>query len=186
MSSSVEASNGGQSRRSVPSRLGALVAPEERLLLLSAGGAVNDDAMRALASDGVDWPRFVGLAQFERAVTVVYPRLRAVAADTVPSDVLEQMRRLAMVSNFAMLHLEGRMRESLRALEAADVRVMLLKGAALAQGAYAGFRHRPMSDLDVLVDPSNAHLARRLMLGAGWSDVVGGIPAHVYDRHHHL
>jgi hypothetical protein len=187
MSGSVGVRDGAQAPTgAVRSRLDAVVAPEERLLLLSAGGVANDDAMRSLASDGVDWQRFVGLAQFERAVPVVYPRLRAVAADTVPDEVLEQMRRLAMVSDFAMLHLEGRMRESLRALEAADVRVMLLKGAALAQSAYSGFRQRPMSDLDVLVDPSNAHLTRRLMLGAGWCDIVGGIPAHVYERHHHL
>ena len=157
-----------------------------RVLLLSAGGPSNDDAIRSLAEQGVDWQRFLGLAQLERAVPVVYPRLRATVADSIPAHVLEDMRRLAMVSEFAMLHLEARMRESLRALEAADVRVMLLKGAALAQTAYKGFRQRPMSDLDVLVDPSNAHLARRVMLGTGWRDQVGGIPAHVYERHHHL
>ena len=61
-----------------------------------------------------------------------------------------------------MLHLESRMRESLRALETANVRALLLKGAALAHTAYAGVRERPMSDLDVLVDPSNAQLARRI------------------------
>ena len=96
------------------------------------------------------------------------------------------MRRLALVSDFAMLHLDARLRESLRVLNGAGVRVMLLKGAALAHTAYDGIRQRPMSDLDLLVDPSNAHLARRAMLGAGWREIVGGIPDAVYDRHHHL
>lgn len=63
---------------------------------------------------------------------------------------------------------------------------MLLKGAALAHTAYSGVRQRPMSDLDVLVDPRNAQLARRVMLSAGWREIVGGIPESVYDRHHHL
>ena len=162
------------------------IAAEERLLLLTAGSGENDAAIRELAGGDVDWQRFLALAQVERAVPVVYPRLRALVADVMPGAVLDQMRRLALVSDFAMLHLESRLNESLRALEPEHVRVMLLKGAALANSAYSGVRQRPMSDLDILVDPSNARLARRLMLANGWRDIVGGIPEHVYERHHHL
>jgi hypothetical protein len=96
------------------------------------------------------------------------------------------MRRLALVSDFAMLHLDARLRESLRVLQAAGVRVMLLKGAALAQTAYGGIRKRPMSDIDVLVDSGNARIARRVMLDTSWREIVGGIPDEAYERHHHL
>jgi hypothetical protein len=166
-------------------RLPAIPADEE-LLLLTAGGAANDADIWRVARCGIDWRRFLGLAQLERAVPVIYPRLREIAGDTIPAEVLDQMRRLAFVSDFAMLHLDARLRESLRALHGAGVRVMLLKGAALAHTTYAGIRQRPMSDIDVLVDPSNAHLARRVMLGTGWCEIVGGISEAVYDRHHHL
>ena len=169
-----------------PSGLGGLVSAEELILLLTAGGAANDDAIRESLRAEVDWHRFLALAQLERAVPVVYARLRALAGDLVPADSLEQMRRLALVSDFAMLHLEARLRESLRALDAANVRVMLLKGAALAHMAYGGVRQRPMSDIDLLVDPSNATLAQRVLLGNGWRDLDGGVPASVYERHHHL
>jgi len=162
------------------------IPPEEELLLLTAGGPANDAAIRGIARASVDWQRFLGLAQLERAVPVIYPRLRHLAGDAVQADVLEQMRRLALVSDFAMLHLDSRLGESLRTLLNAGIRVMLLKGAALAHTAYAGIRQRPMSDIDLLVDPSNAHLARRLMLESGWREIVGGIPDAVYDRHHHL
>lgn len=161
------------------------IPAEERLLLLSAGGPANDAAIRELARGGVDWHRFVRLAQLERAVPVVHARLRNVVHDAVPADTLEQMRRLALISDFAMLQLESRLHEILRVLEKASVRVMLLKGAALSQTAYAGVRQRPMSDLDVLVDPGNAHLAQRLMLEKGWREVDAGIPMHAYHRHHH-
>ena len=161
------------------------IPAEQRLLLLSAGGPGNDAAIRELARDGLDWNRFVRLAQFERAVSVVHARLRHVVQDAVPADTLEQMRRLALISDFAMLQLESRLHEVLRVLENARVRVMLLKGAALSLTAYAGLRQRPMSDLDVLVDPGNAGLAQRLMLEKGWREIDGGIPMHVYHRHHH-
>jgi hypothetical protein len=162
------------------------IAAEERLLLLTAGGAQNDSAIRDVASRVADWQRFMALAQLERAVPVVYPRLRAIVNDLVPAEQLDQMRRLAMVSDFAMLNLESRLRESVRALVAANVRVMLLKGAALAYTAYSGIRQRPMSDVDLLVDPASAPAARQILLATGWRDIVGGIPDHVYERHHHL
>jgi hypothetical protein len=170
-----------QSLRRLPA-----VRAEEELLLLTAGSVANDEAIRGAAHGSIDWQRLLGLAQFERAVPVIFPRLRALAGDGIPATVLDHMRRLAMVSDFAMLHLETRLRESLRVLHGAGVRVMLLKGAALAHTAYSGVRQRPMSDLDVLVDASNARLARRVMLSAGWRAVVGGIPEGAYDRHHHL
>jgi hypothetical protein len=166
-------------------RLPAIPA-EEELLLLTAGGAVNDAAVASVARGGIDWRRFLGLAQLERAVPVIYPRLRDIAGGVIPPDVLDQMRRLALVSDFAMLNLDSRLRESLRALEAAGVRVMLLKGAALAQTAYGGIRKRPMSDIDVLVDSGKARIARRVMLETSWREIVGGIPDEVYERHHHL
>jgi hypothetical protein len=162
------------------------IPAEEELLLLTAGGAANDAAIASVARSGIDWRRFLGLAQMERAVPVIYPRLRDLAGGVIPPEVLDQMRRLALVSDFAMLHLDTRLRESLRALQAAGVRVMLLKGAALAQTAYGGIRKRPMSDIDMLVDSSNARIARRVMLDTNWREIVGGIPDDVYDRHHHL
>jgi len=164
----------------------ALLGAEEELLLFTAGGVDNDEAIRVAARGTIDWSRFLGLAQVERAVPVMFPRLRALVPDAIPAPVFDQMRRLAMVSDFAMLNLETRLRESLAALHAAKVRVMLLKGAALAHTAYSNVRQRPMSDVDILVDASNTRLARRVMLAAGWCDIVGGIPDTVYDRHHHL
>jgi len=169
-----------------PARRLPAVPAEEELLLLTAGGAGNDPAVAALARGEIDWQRLLGLAQVERAVPVIYPRLRTLAGDIIPPEVLEQMRRLALVSDFAMLHLDSRLRESLGALHGAGIRVLLLKGAALAHTVYAGVRQRPMSDIDLLVDSSSAHVARRVMLDTGWREIVGGIPDAAYEHHHHL
>ena len=139
------------------------IPPEERLLRLTASVAARDDAIRAMAASVVDWTRFLALAQLERAVSVTYVPLHRVAADLVPPDVLDRMRRLALVTDFAMLHLDSRLRESLSALQRAGVRVMLLKGAALAYSVYGDVRKRPMSDIDLLVDQGSAENARRAM-----------------------
>lgn len=188
MNAAAKAHPGAGVEPPAPSRRRRLreVAPELELLLLTAGGAANDDTIRSIAGEPIDWQRFLGFAQLERAVPVVYPRLRDVTGDVMPAAALDQMRRSAMVSDFAMSYLESRLRDSLAVLHGAGIRVMLLKGAALAHTVYPGVRQRPMSDLDLLVDPSNAQLARRVLLSAGWREIVGGIPDSVYDRHHHL
>lgn len=161
------------------------IPPEERLLLLTASVAARDEAIRAMAAGVVDWTRFLALAQLERAVSVTYAPLQRVAADLVPPDVLDRMRRLALVTDFAMLHLDSRLRESLSALQRAGVRVMLLKGAALAYSVYGDVRKRPMSDIDLLVDQGSAENARRAMLSIGWRELSGGVADSTYERHHH-
>jgi hypothetical protein len=169
-------------RRILPSGL----FPEEALLLLTAHDPPNETAMRAIVEQVVDWPRFTALAQVERAMGTVHAPLLALSSPRVPREILDQMRRLAWISDFLMLHLESRLGESVRALEAANVPVMLLKGAALARTAYARAVDRPMSDIDVLVEPANARLARRILLTAGWREIVGGVADSAYDQHHHL
>ena len=158
---------------------------EERLLLRTAAVTESDDAIRAAAADVVDWTRFLGLAQIERAIAVIHPRLRSIAADLVPSQVLDHMRRVALVSDFAMLHLESRLRESLDGLERANVRVMLLKGAGLAYSVYGDVRKRPMSDIDILVEPAAAQTTRRALLDVGWCELSGGVSNLVYEQHQH-
>ena len=158
---------------------------EERLLLRTAAVTGSDDGIRAAVAEVVDWNRFHGLAQVERAIAVIHPRLRSIAADLIPSQVLDQMRRVALVSDFAMLHLESRLRESLDGLERANVRVMLLKGAGLAYSVYGDVRKRPMSDIDILVDPSAAQTTRRVLLDVGWCELSGGVSNLVYDQHQH-
>jgi len=154
--------------------------------MLTANDAVDENALRAAGNEIVDWHRLLRLSQNERAVSVVYSRLRSGLAHLVPSDVLDQMRRNALVSDFAMLHLETRLRDSLAALAQTQTRVMLLKGAALAYSVYGDVRARPMSDIDMLVDANDAEKARRAMLQTGWHEVAGGVPDSLYEQHQHL
>jgi putative nucleotidyltransferase-like protein len=161
------------------------MSAETQFLMLMAPGKANKDIVRAAATGPLDWDRVLRLARAEHAVALIYPMLRSVAPDVVPAGVLEQMRQLALVSDFALLQLESRLRASLAVLSRARLRVMLLKGAALAYSVYGDIRMRPMSDVDILVDPSDAEAARREMLNVGWCEIPGSAPDRVYEHHHH-
>jgi hypothetical protein len=96
------------------------------------------------------------LAERERAVPVLWRRLRDVGPDAVPSDAAAQLQRQAMVSEFTMGHLEHRLRDTLAVLSGAGVDAILLKGAALAHTVYPSFVERPMGDVDLLIDQRHA------------------------------
>jgi hypothetical protein len=92
------------------------------------------------------------------------------------------MAPLAQVTTFRMMFLEQRLLEALDVLAEERIRVVLLKGAALAPTAYAAFAERPMSDLDLLIHPKDTLAALRALCSAGWQLPDKGD----YSDHHHL
>ncbi len=162
----------------------AVLSPEARLVLLSAGEG-TDDEMRALLSRPLEWGKVLWLAEQERATARFGERLQRIGASP-PAEVAAALQAMAMVSDFRMLHLRQRLQDTVRVLSAAGIEVVLLKGAALAEVAYASFADRPMHDVDVLVAPGRAEEARRLLLDAGWTGDVDARTALMYEHHHHL
>jgi len=176
------------------------LSPEAELLLLTAGsapvaaaeGAGASDArgarrMRELLRGELDWEKLGWLAERERAAPVLWGELQAI--EGVPGKLPPQashLQRLAMVSEFRMLHLEQRLADSLEALSDAGIDVMLLKGAALALTVYGSFVRRPMIDVDVLVREDEALRARDVLLEDGWMSTETEEFESFYRRHHHL
>ena len=72
---------------------------------------------------------------------------------------------------------------TIRALRAADVEVVALKGAALAFFHYPDSALRPMGDLDLLLrDPRDLERATAALLGAGWTALFDTPRHRVFAR----
>jgi len=165
-----------------------MLSSEAQVLLLSAGGALNDAALHQRLAERLDWEKLGWLAERERAAPVLRDRLQALMGGRLPSEAAH-LERLAMVSEFRMQHLEQRMLESLDALARAPgggMEVMLLKGAALAVTRYGSFARRPMSDLDLMVRGGAAQEARDALLRAGWMKSGLEQLEEFFADHHHL
>ena len=176
------------------------LSPEAELLLLTAGSApvaATDGAravnplrvrrIRELLHGELDWEKLGWLAERERAAPVLWGQLQAI--ESVPGKLPPQaahLQRLAMVSEFRMMHLEQRLARSLEALSDAEIDVMLLKGAALALTVYGSFVRRPMIDVDVLVHEDEALRAREVLVGEGWVSTEMEEFESFYRRHQHL
>ena len=132
----------------------ASLSPEAQLLLLTAGGEKNDQAIRALARAAARLGEARrGSSEQERATPVLWRRVSAIAS--LPEEA-QPLHRMSMVSEFRMSHLESRLLSALDTLAEAEIEPVLLKGAALALTVYGSFVARPMSDVDLLVPRDDA------------------------------
>jgi hypothetical protein len=165
--------------------MASLLPPEHRLVLLTAGGARNDAAIRELLERELDWGRVNIIARRERAWPVIWPQLARLGAARIPESIESAIQRLAMVYDFRLTYLESRLWDTLSTFERHGIEVMLLKGSALAVSIYPSFRERPMGDVDILVHPGAAERAWRLAQNAGWRWPADDFPLHMYERHHH-
>jgi len=135
---------------------------KERLLLVAAIGDPGDaeEAYRR-------WRATVDLQELEGASIRVLPLLaaRAEAADDHP--VNSQVAKVVRFSWLKSQLLVTRLLPSIQALVAADIPVMLTKGAAVVHHTHGKLHLRPMNDLDVAVPRGRAGPAASLLVRRG-------------------
>jgi hypothetical protein len=162
------------------------LSSECRIVFLAASGVRGDDELRRVLAEPVDWDRVMALVMLNKAAAALDGALTRIAATNVPAAPREQLRRQRMVGDFHMLYLRGRLQETLVALHAGSVDVLLLKGAALGVSVYAAVTERPMADIDLLVRHSDRDAATAALLDVGW--IADEDPSRVdfYREHHHM
>ncbi|MBP1804830.1 nucleotidyltransferase family protein [Rubellimicrobium aerolatum] len=141
---------------------------------MASGDALADDLLAAGLRGPCCWPpeadpgRVVSRALFHGVAGLLAGRLSG-----WPPEATAALRRTALAqSMWEMRH--GRvLADLLAALDAAGVRVLLLKGTALAYDLYDPPAQRPRGDSDLLVPPENLDAARAVLEAQGF--------AHYYD-----
>ncbi len=161
------------------------IGAEARLVFLCAGSCSNDAEIARIAASAVRWGLVTRLAVAVRAVPVVARRVRGALGGRLP-EAAADMGRLAMVEEFELQRMDERLEESIAAFEAAGIRTVLLKGAALARSVYESIVERPMLDLDVLVPAAEIEAAREAALSSGWVWKHDRRYAPFFSTHHHL
>lgn len=86
---------------------------------------------------------------------------------TIPLDIENSLRSAALAVAARQLHWHGELEHTLTVLNAANIPVMLLKGAALNLTVYPRADLRPLADLDLLVPAEHAVAARLALVAAG-------------------
>jgi hypothetical protein len=112
----------------------------------------------------IDLDDYFGHATF-RLLPLMFQRLHAMQ---VTDPVLAILRGVYRKSWCEMQALRFAMKPVLAALEGAGIETMLIKGAVLQIAYYRNEAVRPMSDLDIVVRPTQAEAATLLLESIGW------------------
>ncbi len=165
-----------------PTRARTLLSPSPRVMVAAAATDCGESQAATLPWSDVHWPTLLQLSAHERADTQLHRLLRSAPAGGVPEDALAASLARSRVASFRAAELADAAALTCDALAEAGVEVLWLKGAAMAMQSPVGFGVRAMGDLDVLVEPARAPIARAALLAAGWRD---GPRAPGYEAHHH-
>ena len=132
--------------------------PAENVLfacaVAQAEPALRDGVDRALSRPDIDWPQAVQLSLQHGVAPIVARQLERFAGDPrVPAEVTACFARIYRSNGLRNRVLFRETARLTRALEAAKIPCMVLKGVGLALTVYTDPALRNFADIDILVDP---------------------------------
>jgi len=127
--------------------------PELELVVCSARpkSSENDDRIRALLSEGLDWNEVLACAHQHKLGPLMRERFQTLDASWLPQDQKESLDALARDLAKNNLAFMGEMLSLCGTFEAAGIPAIPFKGPVLGWLAYRNFAHRTCVDLDFVV-----------------------------------
>jgi len=168
--------------------VGGSRSSEDRLLLACVRRRGDPIEIRTLLGSNLDWERLLGAATHLGIAPLVYTTLMAMAdRATVPPAVMERSAHLYYRQAMLNGRRYGELRKILAECARAGIRVLVLKGAAIAERVYGNIALCPMRDLDFMVERNDLAATDRLLREMGYvPDESCHSAAWYRDHHHHL
>lgn len=103
--------------------------------------------------NGLDWGIFLEKAREDGVSAVVYSRLNEIKQDwpSIPADIFEELKGDYYLNATKNTLIFKELGKALEAFKKSGLKIIVLKGAALAEKVYGNIALRPMSDVDLLV-----------------------------------
>ncbi|HMA36110.1 MAG TPA: nucleotidyltransferase family protein, partial [Chloroflexia bacterium] len=161
-------------------------APATAVLLAlcarATGHPIQYARLADVAGQVTSWEGLPAQAEAHGLAPLLYTHLQA-AAIPLPAAIQQELQGYYLQHAHAARVRTAVLGEILRALAAAGIDVLVLKGAALAYLVYPQPACRPMRDLDLLVPAADAPRAQALLTGLGFAPAPA---AGQEPDHHHL
>ena len=148
------------------------MTPEDELCLLLSHGQLSSAARErawGLLESPLRWDLLVARAREHQVVPLLYRSLQALDFHGVPDLTHAELSAAFRMNALRNAFLAGALARVLQLLNDAGVRVIPLKGLTLAELLYGDSAFRVCSDIDILVPPSEALLAHRLLVAHGYT-----------------
>lgn len=160
------------------------VSPEIELLLLCAQHhltAQQITRLRRLAGGGIDWAPFIQMALDQRVHPLVYWNLKAHAHDLIPKESFDTIEGHFFETTIFNVQAKRELIRLMRALYAADIEAMPVRGPLLAYLLYDNLWLREFKDNDILVHGEDFKAAEELLLSLGY-EREGPVEDNAYNQ----
>ncbi|MDD4255297.1 MAG: nucleotidyltransferase family protein [Methanofollis sp.] len=148
-------------------RNGLLSVPDVLLLYLSS--VLRNDQTPPPECSPEAWQSLLRHLYPHWATPILYGYLRAWDEECLPpAEVMEMIRRDYLMGRVHSVQMDRQLGEILTAAEDHGIRMLILKGPALARSLYPDPAMRGGSDLDVLVCPEQVEEAESLLTALGY------------------
>lgn len=166
------------------------VLPNELKLLLLFVKNESEGSKTRYQEDlfmGTDWNLFLELARHHRVYPYIFNQVKTMDS-VVPSYVIQELRHEYQRNTFQMLRLSGEMEQFCKLLSDNEIKVLLLKGPALAADLYNDLSKRTCSDLDVLISIDDLDKTHELLVNGGYirDEYFSTVLNDWRWRHHHM
>ena len=146
---------------------------EDKLLLLCCRTEIGDKDRNKLIEiqiNKIDWDCFLRKAREEGISPIVFLMLPGIVIDknNIPGYVTDELKKdyyLSAKKNILTLHVLGNI---LDVFNKAGLKVIVLKGAALAETVYGNLALRSMSDVDLLIKKEDLYRINEQLKGLGY------------------
>ncbi|MDA3787195.1 MAG: nucleotidyltransferase family protein [Desulfobacula sp.] len=145
------------------------LSKEIELVLLCSNVKVDErdlERIKYLSAKNIDWGFFKALIIQNRTYVIGYQNLKLLK-ENVPEILMSELKELAISTGIKNLFFTIFLQKLVEAFKEQDIFMLPFKGPALAEQIYGDIIFRPFSDLDILVDKSNAVQAFNLLKKQG-------------------
>lgn len=117
-----------------------------------------------------DWEKMIAYAQWNRVAPLLYLRLSEEnRLNSLPVHHARKLKFISRQASIRSLHFENECTEVIRILSSKGIRVIVIKGMALARLSYPSPSCKPMIDVDLLIEPQQIENAYALLKQYGRS-----------------
>ncbi len=138
-------------------------------LLAYVRSVLQDESPLAPEASVDEWSSLLNFLQAHWIIPFLYRKIGFLPQECHPPEAIaDEMRQAFLFSRVRSLHMERQLREIIEGFQEEGVRVLVLRGPALAFSLYPDPAMRPSCDLDLLVLPEQVVQARGILESLGY------------------
>jgi hypothetical protein len=148
------------------------IRPEQELLICCARTSLEQEKTRQIRSiiqKNIDWSFLIQTALEHGIVYLLYQSLKKTCSDSVPSDVLNQLRDYSIANTIRNISLTEELFQILKIFESHNIPAIPYKGPVLAASVYGDIALRQYTDLDIIIHEKDVLKVEELLISRGYS-----------------